>query len=394
MSSSGRRLGAVLVIGILGSLAGVVPSAATTFTPQVGVPLPAAWEICVLQSVGAPVTQANVAALDLWQVAEGGSTDNANSYNPYNTKRFTDTTGAQLPSTPMPNGFPAFANWPAGCSATAATILQPNMANIHAWLVAGNIPSPSAFLSIVDTTPWCAPDNGVPCYALLIAANVQAPAQSPAMTMISTSNNDVTAYAQAVAQATSLSATLASQRQELVDAENTVIADQRTADAAQAKLRELAIYDYTSNSSLDRVANLTQFEAETQTDQLTKFYEQLDTSDQVTVFAQAQATLGQAVAHRGDVANAVAQTTSALGDTQNTEATDLAHIGNDIAGIVGAGGCPGLPQAQTVSAGSNDAAASVAALHGCVTALTTPPTTSPPPGTPPVPIPPAPKPPG
>jgi len=393
MRRAGRRLGAVLVFGVLGSLAGVVSSGASTFTPQItfGVPLPTAWEICVLQSVGAPVTQANVAALDLWQVAEGGSTNNGNSYNPYNTKRFTDNTGAQLPATPMPNGFPAFANWPAGCAATAATILQSNMANIHAWLVAGNIPSPSAFLSIVDTTPWCAPDNGVPCYALLIAANVQAPSQSPAMTMMANSTSDVTAYDQAVAQVTSLSATLATQRQELVDAENTVVADQQAADAAQAKLRQLAIYDYTSNSNLDRVANLTQFQAQTQSDQLTQFYEHLDTSNEVTVFAQAQATLSQGVAHRADVANAVARTTSALGAAQNTEATDLGHVESDIAGIVGAGGCPGLPQAQTVSAGSNDAAATVSALQGCVTTLITPP---PPATTPPVTVPPAPKPPG
>lgn len=371
MSATGRRLGAVLVIGILGSLAGVGPSGASSFTPgaNFGVPLPTAWEICVLQSVGAPVNLANVAALDVWQVAEGGSTDNANSYNPYNTKRFTDTTGAALPATPMPNGFPAFANWPAGCAGTAATILQSNMANIQRTLAAGNVSSPSAFLQVVNTTPWCAPDNGVPCYALLIAANVQAPAQSPAVTLLSDSANAVTSYDQAVAQATSIAGTLATQRQELVDAENAVIADQQTVQAAQDKLRQLAIYDYTSNNTLDRVANLTRFEAQTQNDQLTQFYEHLDTSNQVTVFAQAQATLSQAVTHRSDVANAVAQTTAALGAAENSEALTLAHVGNDIATIEAAGGCPGLPQAQTVSAGSNDAAATASALQGCVTTL-------------------------
>lgn len=372
MTATGRRLAGVLVIGMLGSLAAVVPSGASTFTPgaNFGVPLPTAWEICVLQSVGAPVNPANVGALDLWQVAEGGSTDNANSYNPYNTKRFTDGTGASLPATAMPNGFPAFANWPAGCAATAATILQTNMANIAKTLVSGNVSSPSAFLSVVNTTPWCAPDNGVPCYAFLIAAKVQAPAQSAAMTLLSDSNSDVSAYDQAVSQVTTVSATLASQRQELVDAEDTVIADQQAAQQAQDKLRQLAIYDYTSNNTLDRVANLNQFEAETQSDQLTKFYEQLDTSNQVTVFAQAQATLNQAVVHRSDVANAVAQTTSALGAAQKAAAVDLGHIGNDIGTIEGAGGCPGLPQAQTVSAGGADPTASASALQGCVTALT------------------------
>ena len=34
-----------------------------------GTPLPAGWELCILQGINAPATQANVADLDEWQLA-------------------------------------------------------------------------------------------------------------------------------------------------------------------------------------------------------------------------------------------------------------------------------------------------------------------------------------
>src|ERR1700722_17124398 len=129
-------------------------------------PLPPGWELCVLEGVGAPATAANVADLDEWQAAEGGLTNNTAAFNPYNTGRTTDNTGASIAgAVDSANGFPAFPSWAAGCSATIATLFQPNMWVIDAALRAGNVSPPTAFLAVVDQSAWCAPSpNGVPCY--------------------------------------------------------------------------------------------------------------------------------------------------------------------------------------------------------------------------------------
>jgi hypothetical protein len=131
----------------------------------VGTALPPGWELCILQGTSAPLTADNIADLDGWQVEEGGSTNNTAAYNPFNTGRTTDVTGAPLP-TVASSGFPAFANWLAGCAATVATLLQPNMATIVAGLRAGDVTPSVAFLALVDQSQWCAPSaEGVPCYA-------------------------------------------------------------------------------------------------------------------------------------------------------------------------------------------------------------------------------------
>src|SRR5579863_4346198 len=113
--------------------AGAPPAAATTPAvpsgpaPGPGTPLPAGWELCILQGIGAPGTAANIAALDEWQSAEGGSTANAAAFNPCNTRRMTDASGTALPVSGAPGGFAAFTTWQAGCAATVATLLQPTM---------------------------------------------------------------------------------------------------------------------------------------------------------------------------------------------------------------------------------------------------------------------------
>ncbi len=147
-----------------------VPGAGTAgAVAAVGTPLPPGWELCVLAGVAAPATRANVADLDEWQVAEGGSTNNAAAYNPFNTRRTTDAQGAPLPVASMVGGFPAFPDWLTGCSATVATLLQPNMAVITAALQAGNVAPPGQFLVDVDGSAWCAPSAaGQPCYETAI----------------------------------------------------------------------------------------------------------------------------------------------------------------------------------------------------------------------------------
>jgi len=146
-----------------------------------GTTLPAAWEICVLEDLGAHVTSANVTDLDEWQIGEGGSTDNDNVFNPFNTMRDSDSAGNVLPASWSPDGFPSFTSWTDGCAATAATILQPNTAPILDTLTSGGISPPAAYLSVVDQTPWCAPDDGVPCYTGLIALDATPPFTSKAM---------------------------------------------------------------------------------------------------------------------------------------------------------------------------------------------------------------------
>ena len=119
----------------LSSPSGAAPSAVVAAPGDTM--LPAGWELCLLQGIAAPATQANIDDLDEWQAAEGGSTNDSAAYDPFNTRRTTGVTNAPLPETISSNGFPAFSTWLAGCAATVATLLQPNMWSITAALRAG-----------------------------------------------------------------------------------------------------------------------------------------------------------------------------------------------------------------------------------------------------------------
>ena len=101
----------LLLVAAATSVAAVIsvapPGAGTAGAVAViGTPLPPGWELCVLAGVGAPATRANVANLDEWQAAEGGSTNNTAAYNPFNTARTTDAEGAPCPSRPWSAGSP------------------------------------------------------------------------------------------------------------------------------------------------------------------------------------------------------------------------------------------------------------------------------------------------
>src|SRR5271156_7254321 len=162
-----RSVGFVLALASVGlgggALAWTVSSPAAA--SDADTPLPPGWELCVLEGLAAPATPANIADLDEWQAAEGGSTNNTAAYNPFNSLRTTDATNAPIPGVDSANGFPAFPTWAAGCSATVATLFQPNMWVITAALRAGNITPQAAFLAEVDQSQWCAPSStGEPCY--------------------------------------------------------------------------------------------------------------------------------------------------------------------------------------------------------------------------------------
>ena len=163
-----RSVGFVLAlasVGLGGGASGVDGQQSGGRASDADTPLPPGWELCVLEGLAAPATPANIADLDEWQAAEGGSTNNTAAFNPFNSLRTTDVTGAPIPGVDTSNNFPAFSTWAAGCSATVATLYQPNMWVITAALRAGNVTPASAFLAVVDQSAWCAVSPaGVPCY--------------------------------------------------------------------------------------------------------------------------------------------------------------------------------------------------------------------------------------
>ncbi len=226
-------------------------------------PLPPGWELCVLQGVDAQVTQANVNDLDEWQAAEGGSTNNSAAFNPFNTRRTTDASGAPLPAVESANGFPAFATWTAGCAATVATLFQPNMWSITSALRAGNVAPAGAYLAAVDQSAWCAPSaDGVPCYASTILGAAGAiPAlltRSSALDVFGNVKSDLRSYQIDVAAATSDQSALTTRQQGLATAEIHLSSAQAQFDAASRALRRFAIEEYVNNGlyASDSIANL------------------------------------------------------------------------------------------------------------------------------------------
>ena len=358
-----RRAVAMAFAAVTGGvLVGVTPGGQGALAAGRGeTALPAAWELCVLQGLAAPVTDANVADLDVWQAAEGGSTNNPASFNPYNTRRDTDALGNVLPASMTSSGFPAFATWAAGCAATTATIEQANMAPIGAALVAGNL-SPPAFLATVDRTPWCAPDNGVPCYGAF-AADLGSTQTSAAVALVRRAKAAVAAYGQDVVQVASVQATLAAQRQELADAQEAVSAAQQVVQTAGLTLRSLALSDYTSNNAIDPTTNLDPFAAASQHQQLVQYYRQVNTTQEVGRYQRAQADLAAAQAHRDATQAAVAQTTGTLASAQAAVGRALGDVGGDVDAFHVAVACTAVP---TVAAGG---AGAVPALSGCLAAL-------------------------
>ena len=345
-----------------GSVVGVTPGGGDALAAGWGPrALPAAWELCILQGLAAPVTDANVADLDVWQAAEGGSTNNPASFNPYNTRRDTDALGNVLPATMTSKGFPAFTSWAAGCAATTATIEQANMAPVAAALVAGTL-SPPAFLATVDTTPWCAPENGVPCYGAF-ASDLGSTQTSAAVALLRKAKAAVTAYGQDVAQVASVEGTLASERQDLATAQDAVASDQQVVESAGRTLQSLAVTDYTSNGAVDPSTNLDPFAAPSQQQQLQQYYRQMNTTREVDAYHQAQADLAAAQAHRDATQAAVAHTTAVLVSAQAAVGRALGDVGADVDAFHVAVACTAVPPVAAGGAGS------VTALSGCLVAL-------------------------
>ena len=215
-------------------------------------PLPPGWELCVLEGLAAPATPANIADLDEWQAAEGGSTNNTAAYNPFNSLRTTDVTGAPIPGVDTSNNFPAFSTWAAGCSATVATLFQPNMWVITAALRAGNVTPASAFLAVVDQSAWCAVSPaGVPCYVNEVLSGTDTlPASLPVSSALNVYGNvksDLQGYQQSIEAVSTDQNEIGIRDLALAAADSNVATARSQLGAASRSLQKFAVGEYVSS---------------------------------------------------------------------------------------------------------------------------------------------------
>jgi hypothetical protein len=326
------------------------PSAASPSGGGGVTPLPAGWELCIMQGLAAPATQANVADLDQWQEAEGGSTNNTAAYNPFNTARTTDVNNNPLPAIVSANGFPAFNNWISGCAATVATILQPNMTSIAAGLRAGNVSPPSAFLAVVDQSQWCAPSaDGTPCYqSQILGTNGSLATQvlnaSSALDVFGNVRSDLRAYQTAVAAVASAQQTVAMTNQQLSAAQSSLSTARSRASAAEAALRRFAVNEYV-NSGLYQTSTVVSgtdnapFGTPSQDGVTAHEYATDIASDLLSHSQAAKAAEKEALAQRDAVEKTLQQAVGTLTSDNSSENRSLVRLVADVTTLQNAGAC-------------------------------------------------------
>jgi hypothetical protein len=347
-------------------------------------PLPPGWELCILQGLSAPTTGANVADLDEWQAAEGGSTNNTAAFNPYNTLRMTDTTGARLPGATSSNGFPAFPTWAAGCAATVATLFQSNMWVITAALRAGNVSPPAAFLAVVDQSAWCAPSaDGEPCYVDAMESTpgslaLAVPASS-ALSVYGNVNSDLQSYQQSVATVFADQNEVAARNGALDAAGSSVDAAQARFAVASRALREFAVNEYVStglysgaplvdDTSTEGLGLNTPPSAE---GVVAQQYIHLTAAELVDKSEGAASAVKKAQQRREAAASALAAASITLTSDETAEDRGLLQLTTDLANLQHAGACATVTIAppQTTASGSSDSTTTT-------TTTTTPPSTT------------------
>jgi hypothetical protein len=354
-------------------------------------PLPPGWELCVLEGVSAPASANNVADLDEWQAAEGGSTNNTAAFNPFNTGRMTDVTGAAIPGTVSGNGFPAFPTWAAGCAATVATLSQPNMWVITAALRAGNVAPPAAYLAVVDQSSWCAPSStGVPCYVNAIVTtpgslDLAVPASS-ALDVYGNVNSDLLSYQQSIATVTADQNTLGLRDLALAAAESKVAAAREQSSAASHKLQGFAVSEYVSSglySGAPLVSNgstqpLTPTTPKDSDGVVVQQYLFVAASNLISQNNAAEEAVKGSEADRSDASKALAQAAVTLTSDDAAENRDLTQLMQDVATLERAGACATVtitpPPASQAAAGSTTTSTTVPA--STTTTTTVPPNTT------------------
>lgn len=388
-----RSVGFILALATVGLGGGALAwTASGTAAAQSNgfTPLPPGWELCVLEGVGAPATAANVADLDEWQAAEGGSTNNTAAYNPFNTERTTDATNAPIPGVDSANGFPAFPSWAAGCSATVATLFQPNMWVITAALRAGNVTPQAAFLAVVDQSQWCAPSStGLPCYvnAMVTPGSLAlAVPSSSALDVYGNVNKDLQTYQQSLATVAADQYMAGIRDLALAAADSHVTSAQGQLGAASKSLQSFAVNEYISSglySGAPLVSNAGSQPLSPSTPQDT---------DGVVVQQYLGVTANSLVAHddtaasayktaeqrRGAAAKALARAAVALTSDESAENRDLTQLITDVGTLEHAGACATVTITPPPSSGS---AVSASTNSTTTTTLPATPTTTLPPTT-------------
>jgi hypothetical protein len=392
-----RNVGFVLALATAGL--GLGAFAWTTGGPAAAqgggfTPLPSGWELCVLQGLGAPATAANVADLDEWQAAEGGSTNNSAAFNPYNTLRTTDSTGVAIPgAVGSGNGFPAFPSWAAGCSATIATLFQPNMWVIDAALRAGNVSPPSAFLAVVDQSAWCAPSpGGIPCYVDAIVVSPGSLAldvpSSSALDVYGNVNTDLQAYQQSIASVTADQNAVGVHDFELAATESEVAQARDKFGASSRTLRGFAISEYV-NSGLYSGAPLVSSGStqplgpNTPQDSdgvVAQQYLGVAASNLINDNEIAAGAVKGTERHRSDAAKALAQAAVTLTSDEEAENKNLTQLIEDVTTLEHAGACATVtiipPPTSTPAAGGTPGTTTTTVAPNATTTTTVPPTTT------------------
>jgi hypothetical protein len=357
-------------------------------------PLPSGWELCVLQGLGAPATAANVADLDEWQAAEGGSTNNTAAFNPYNTLRTTDSTGAAIPgAVGSGNGFPAFPSWAAGCSATIATLFQPNMWVIDAALRAGNVSPPSAFLAVVDQSAWCAPSpGGIPCYVDAIVVSPGSLAldvpSSSALDVYGNVNTDLQAYQQSIASVTADQNAVGVHDFELAATESEVAQARDKFGASSRALRGFAISEYVNSglySGAPLVSNGSTQPIGPNTPQdsdgvVAQQYLGVAANNLINDNEVAAGAVKGTERHRSDAAKALAQAAVTLTSDEAAESKNLTQLIEDVATLEHAGACATVtivpPPTVTPAASGTTSTTTTTVAPNATTTTTVPPTTT------------------
>ena len=109
--------------------------------------VPLTWAKALLQQLGMPLTEQNVAAVTAWELAEGGHWHNSAHYNPL------DTTMPEPGATAMNSvGVKAYVSWAQGFQATIATLRNGYYGGILAALRAGD--DAIAVADAVAASPW------------------------------------------------------------------------------------------------------------------------------------------------------------------------------------------------------------------------------------------------
>jgi hypothetical protein len=383
-----RIVGFILVLATAGIGVGALastPGGSAAAQSNGFTPLPPGWELCVLEGISAPATAANVADLDEWQAAEGGSTNNTAAFNPFNTQRTTDVTNASIPGVVSTNGFPAFPTWAAGCSATVATLYQPNMWVITAALRAGNVTPSSAFLAVVDQSSWCAPSaSGVPCYVNAIevtpgSLTLAVPASS-ALNVYGNVNEDLQSYQQSLSKVATDQTEVGARTFALAVTDSQATSAQGQFGAASRSLQKFAVNEYISSGlysgaplvSSGGTQPLTPSTPQSADGVVVQQYLGVAAANLVSQDNAAAGTFKTAQRHRNSASKALAQAAVTLTSDESAENRDLTQLITDVATLEHAGACATVTIAPPASNGS-----SATATTGTTTTTTTvPPTTS------------------